>query len=414
MCRLGRLRVGVAVVALAAAAMAADPASAPPTAADIKWPKPSQKPGTVKFVSRYPTEDAWDPALDRFRKDVGQAEFARRLAVAAEFAAKRTALPAFRTGAPATAAVPAPGAAAAAAPAAADLLRAIDIVRIPLLTGEELDAALTKLTGQLRALEADGYGTAVWEITDLPAPGKGLQEWSAKGLAAFPRPPILMLGWRVAKGKLQPKPDAMDAFLRLTAGRCHSLMLTGEEFNTQYYGEADGGRALDFQAWWLGFVREVSPDTFVWARIDEVVYRPNNRNQAWVTRLCPLVDGIAYQAGHDALMPDYGIGIQVGQLRRNIARAQAPATGAAKTAPPAVPLLVGGFREVRETDPDEPLPESVRAQSPGAEIPGYEQWLRDHQVCGYIRFVGYPPKQPYAYLLSRPLAAGPATEEKPK
>ena len=175
-------RKKIAVVAVTRAAPATS-SRRPKTAKDIKWPKPSQEPGTVTFKSRYPTEEAWNPLLKRFRTETGPA-FDAMVKLAEESAQQLKSPRSYRTthptapsaeigGGGATAKSPAGGTKpgrdqpAAGTPVAADapppLLKAIDIVRIPLLTGEKLAAKLNTLRRQLSVLEIEGYDYAVWD-----------------------------------------------------------------------------------------------------------------------------------------------------------------------------------------------------------------------------------------------------------
>jgi hypothetical protein len=71
----------------------------------------------------------------------------------------------------------------------------------------------------------------------------------------------------------------MREFLDHWAAKSHSIIITGEELNTQFYAPEDGGKALDFLDYWIGVIRTVSPKTFVWCRIDEQLKRKNGRNK---------------------------------------------------------------------------------------------------------------------------------------
>ena len=398
-------------------------AKRPKTAKDIKWPKPSQKPGTVTFKSNRPTEREWAPVLQRFRAETGPA-FDAMIQLAEQSAqqlkaprtwrttypsppepakagqdvkdrenvgggtTRRPPEPAHGPQKPASTSVPAPT-------ATPPLLKAIDIVRIPILTGEKLDAKLNTLRRQLNTMEAQGYDTAVWEITDLP-PAEDLDEWSGKCFAGFPRPPILMLGWHISKGKILPSPASMRAFLQGCGARCHSVMHTGEELNAQFYAEPDGGEALPFFAYWIGIIRKASPDNFVWARIDEVLHRKNSRQSAWLEALLPISDGVIYQVAHGTSSTRRGVSSQFKELRTQKARLE-------KQSGP-TPLLLGGFslNAVSPTD----------AGRAAAALQPYGEWLRKQRLQGHVRFVGYLPSDPRSQLLGPADVHGPLPQER--
>ena len=419
----------------------------PKTAKDIKWPKPSQKPGTVTFKSRYPTEAAWNPLLERFRTETGPA-FDAMIKLAEQSAQQLKTPRTWRTTHPSP---PAPAKAGQGAkdnenvgggttrrllepaPAGQDaqdrenvgggtrrrppapatgqsgpdtpppLLKAIDIVRIPTLTGEKLDAKLATLRRQLSVLEAEGYDTAVWETTDLPV-ADDLDAWAGKCFATFTRPPILMLGWHISKGKILPSPPAMATFLQRYASRCHSIMHTGEELNTQYIADPDGGPSLPFFSYWIGVIRKASPGTFVWARIDEVLHRRNERQTAWLEHLVPLTDGVCYQVSHSPLDVRRGreVSRQFAVVLEHRKDTAATRTGARETGQPgSYPLLLGGFWQGIPVVSG--YPDWGRAGATKT-LGEYESWLRDHGIQGHVRFVGFLPAKPEPDLIGREIA----------
>jgi len=393
------------VVLAGAAALAAEPPRAAQTPPDIRWPTPSQPPGTVSHYSKHSTEAAWDPALRRFAQERGNgfqamAEEARRYAAGPGEA-------------PTADLSPTPGA-GVAAPSPAVLLRAVDIVRLPVLPSEEMAAHTARLHSQLEALRPGGFGRAVWEVTDLPADDQ-LPAWTNACLAAFPQPPILMLGWHLDGGRVAPAHDPAAQFLQLCVPRCHSVMITGEELNSQFYAAADGGLALPFLRYWIGVLRSRSPKAFVWCRIDEMVasQRPNSRQGAWARELLPLCDGLAYQANHGAR--DVDSGHRVSEQFQAVEGVVAD-LGRTAVHPPRRdrgspwPVALGGFSVVRAAHPSLPAFGMARLAT---DLRAYESWLAAQHFVGYIRYVGVLPAAPVADLLACavPGAAAPARTE---
>ena len=442
-----RRDVLLASLVLVVALHAAPPAGKPKkTAADIDWPKPSRPPGTVTVKCERPTEKEWDPLLTKFRESLG-AEFAKMIAAAEAFAKAPPAKPAFRvspsttpltpgatdapegkTGVPPVdrqgqAGVPPVGqqqnarsgktpeeqagrlssVEAGRLSSPAGFIRAIDIVRIPVLTGGPLDAKLASLRRQLDLLGQDGYPLAVWEIVDLPAPEK-LNEWADKCFAVFARPPILMLGWHISNGVILPERQSMTAFLARYAGRCHSIILTGEELNTQYYGRADGGLVLDYFRYWLGVIRQANPETFVWLRIDEMIFEPNDRQLAWTRGLLPLTDGLNYQIAHGGapLQAGQPVSEQFGRVLKFVRETDGRTAAGPGQAPRVRPVLPGGF--VYGIVPDKRQPAGAGIARAAPAIAAYEKWVGREGFTGYIRFVGYLPESPQAMLAGRELS----------
>jgi hypothetical protein len=359
---------------------------------DIRWPTPSQPPGTVTFHSRYPTESAWDPALAQFAQERGpafqeMADAARQFAESAGRAARAELTPGRRRG--------------TEPPTQAKLLRLVDIVRLPVLPVADMAPHVKRTRSQLEALRKGGFGQAVWEITDLPA-DESLGDWADACLAAFPQPPLLMLGWHLDNGRIAPAHDPAVRFLEACAPRCHSVMLTGEEFNTQFYATPDGGRALPFLRYWTGILRSRAPRAFLWCRIDEMVssQRPNARQETWTRELLPLCDGLAYQVHHGA--EDVRDGRRISQQFQAVERVVADLrrTGAR---PPRQdrdcpwPMLLGGFVAMRAAVPGQPTFGVARL---AGELKAYEEWLAAQGLAGYIRYVGMLPAEPVAELVA--------------
>jgi hypothetical protein len=398
----GVLLVAVGVLA-APLSVRAQPAPATPA---IQWPTPSQPPGTVTFHSRHPTEAAWDPALAQFAQERGtaveeMAAAARQYAQSAGRAPKAALAPGRRRG--------------TFPPSAAKLLRIVDIVRLPVLPVAEMPPHVSLLRSQLEGLSKGGFDRAVWEVTDLPA-DETLADWTDACLGAFPQPPVLMLGWHLANGRIAPAHDQAARFIESCAPRCHSVMLTGEELNTQFYATPDGGRALPFLRYWAGVVRTHAPRAFLWCRLDEMVssQRPNARQEAWVRELLPLCDGLAYQVHHgEQDVRDrrrvseqfQAVERVVAELRR--AGAWPPRQCKDKTCP----VLLGGFVALRAAVPGQP---GFGVGRMAAELRTYEDWLSQEAIAGYIRYVGMLPAEPVAELVAHSLptlaAAAPAQE----
>ena len=407
-------RLPVRLLALAAALLAApvplhaQAAAAAPDAPEIRWPTPSQPPGTITYRSKHPTESAWDPALAQFAQGCGDAfqamaDAARRYADSAAAAPKADLSPTTGEG--------------IAPPSAVPLLRVVDIVRLPVLPVEEMAAPVARARAQLEALRRGGFGRAVWEVTDLPADDL-LAGWADACLAVFAQPPILMLGWHLDNGHIVPAHDRALRFLETYAPRCHSVMITGEEFNTQFYAAADGGKALPFLRYWIGALRSRAPGGFLWCRIDEMVtsQRPNARQEAWTRELLPLCDGLAYQVNHGA--PDVRDRRRVSEQFQAVERVVADLrrTGAhppRRARDSSWPVLLGGFVVVRAAPPGLP---AFGLAGMAAELQSYESWLGKENIAGYIRYVGMLPAEPVAELVafSLPGPVAPAKGEKGK
>ena len=393
------LPILAAVLVATPLAVRAQPAPPAPKAADIRWPTPSQQPGAVTYRSKHPTEAAWDPALADFARERGNAcqamtDTARHYADSSGEAPRAVLLPA--------------AAKDISPPSAVPLLRVVDIVRLPVLPLDELAPHLALVRSQLEALRSAGLERAVWEIVDLPAEA-ALAAWAEACLAAFPQPPVLMLGWHLESGHIAPAHDPALRFIEAYAPRCHSVMLTGEEFNTQFYGAADGGQALPFLRYWVGALRSRAPGAFLWCRIDEMTasQRPNTRQEAWTRELLPLCDGLAYQANHGAR--DVAAGRRVSEQFQAVERivADLRRTG---THPPrrardsAWPVVLGGFVALRAAPPGQP---SFGVAGMAAEVVAYEAWLGTQGIAGYIRYVGMLPAAPAPELVASRLP-GPA------
>lgn len=214
---------------------------------------------------------------------------------------------------------------------------------------------------------------------------------------------MLMLGWNLRNGAIRPDPDRAEAFLRACAARCHSVMITGEELNTQYYATEDGGLALPFFRYWIGVLRTAAPDTFVWARIDETINRGNRRNLRWLESLLPVTDGVAYQVAHSTGAPRNHLSRQFMELRRHWDEIETEARERGEAVPERPPLLVGGFSQPVA------LPAGfgqATRRAAGRSRTEYETWLRGRGIAGYIRFVGFLPDSPVAELLSMQVAGG--------
>ena len=384
----------------------AQAAAAAPKAPEIRWPTPSQPPGTITYRSRYPTETAWDPALAQFAQERGaafraMADAARHYADSAGAAPKADLSPTTGEG--------------IAPPSAVPLLRVVDIVRLPVLPVEEMATPVARARAQLEALRRGGFGRAVWEVTDLPADDL-LAAWTDACLVVFAQPPILMLGWHLDSEHIVPAHDLALRFLETCAPRCHSVMLTGEELNTQFYGAADGGKALPFLRYWVGALRSRVPGAFLWCRIDEMVasQRPNARQEAWTRELLPLCDGLAYQVNHGAR--DIGAARRVSEQFQAVERVVADLlrTGAhppRRARDSSWPMVLGGFVVVRAAPPE--LPDFGLAGM-AAELQAYESWLGKGGIAGYIRYVGMLPAEPAAELVAFSLPGRTVAAKVPK
>jgi hypothetical protein len=399
------MRCGPLLLALAATVLAApltvhaQQVAAAPKGADIRWPTPSQPPGTVTYRSKYPTEAAWDSALARFAEERGNAfqamaDAARHYADGSGEAPRAALLSAAVHG--------------VSPPSTLPLLRAVDIVRLPVLPVEEMAPHLALVRRQLEALKSEGLTRAVWEITDLPK-ADALAAWADACFTAFPQPPILMLGWHLDNGHISPAHDPALRFIEACAPRCHSVMITGEELNTQFYGIADGGQALPFLRYWIGALRSRAPGALLWCRIDEMTtsQRPNARQEAWTRELLPLCDGLVYQVNHGGR--DVSEGRRVSEQFQAVERVVADQRRAG-THPPrrakdsSWPVLLGGFVVMRAAPPGHP---GFGVAGMAAELGAYEAWLGKGGVAGYIRYVGMLPGSPAAELVAGSLP-GPA------
>jgi len=285
-------------------------------------------------------------------------------------------------------------------PSEAKLLRLVDIVRLPVLPVADMAPLLERVGDQLGALRKGGFDRAVWEVTDLPEEG-ALAEWSDACLKVFPRPPVLMLGWRLDNGRIAPAPDVTMRFIERCAPRCHSVMLTGEELNTQFYRAADGGLAVPFLRYWVGVLRSRAPRAFVWCRVDEMVasQRPNGRQETWTRELLPLCDGLAYQVHHGAqdVQGPRRISEQFQKVEHVVSELSRDGSHPPRQDNDAHwPVLLGGFVTMRAAAPGIP---GFGVDRMAAELKAYEGWLAAEGIAGYIRYVGMLPAAPAPELV---------------
>jgi hypothetical protein len=136
-----------------------------------------------------------------------------------------------------------------------------------------------------------------------------------------------------------------------------------------------------------------------------MMHNRNTRQAAWLSALLPLTDGWTYQIGHTAgdLKRAPAISEQFAAIMAHCREVEgrAPAATAAGTVAPK-PLLLGGFCFLVSVVKGQPEFGRARVLD---EQHRYEAWLkRDPRIVGYVRFVGFLPREPFSDLTGRELA----------